>query len=56
MEEFDQRSGTTNAAPSRRDEIQRAAEAILHEERRAALDTKMRQKKMRVLSSNSQAR
>lgn len=56
MEDFDEESAPKNVTSSRRDEIRHAAEAILDEERRAALDVKMRQKKMRVLNTNSHAR
>jgi len=56
MEDFDEGSATKNVASSRRDEIRHAAEAILSEERRAFLDMKMRQKKMRLLTSNLPAR
>lgn len=56
MENFDEGSASKNVASSRRDEIRHAAEAILNEERRASLDMKMRQKKMRLLTSNLPAR
>jgi len=56
MEDFDEEPVSKNVISSRRDEIRHAAEAIINEERRAALDMKMRQKKMRVLNTNSPAR
>jgi hypothetical protein len=56
MEDFDEGSASKNVISSRRDEIRHAAEAILNEERRAALDVKMRQKKMRLLTTNTNAR
>lgn len=56
MENFDEGSASKTVVSSRRDEIRHAAEAILNEERRAALDMKMRQKKMRLLNTNSPAR
>ena len=56
MEDLDAESASKSAISSRRDEIRHAAEAILDEERRAALDVKMRQKKMRLLNTNSPVR
>lgn len=52
MEEIKDETSAAIAAPSRREEIRHAAEAILSEERRAALDMKMRQRKMRLLVTN----
>lgn len=52
MEKIIEGSNADIATPSRRDEIRDAAEAILSEERRAAMEVKMRQRKMRLLSAN----
>jgi hypothetical protein len=51
MEKIKDGSTTDIAMSSRREEILNAAEAILSEERRAALEGKMRQRKMRLLST-----
>jgi len=51
MEKIKDGSTTDIAMSSRREEILNAAEAILSEERRAALEAKMRQRKMRLLST-----
>jgi len=52
MEKVKEGSTADVVTPWRREEIRHAVEAILAEERRAALEVKMRQKKMRLLSAN----
>jgi hypothetical protein len=51
MEKMKQEAPAAMPPLSRREEIRHAAEAILAEERRAALEVKMRQKKMRLLTT-----